>query len=107
MSTSSSQVQPIDLDGLNLPAELIARVPAVVAYDYRIIPVRLEADVLTVATADASDLHAMFLDDLRFQLRFARHVLPMLTTTGDIDAALRRYYPGGRGHDGDGASASY
>ncbi len=80
----------VDLGGLVVPQGLIDKVPGNVANEYRIIPVRLENNVLVVATSDPDNLAA--LDDLKFQLKFAQ-VRPALTSIEGIDTALKQYYP--------------
>jgi type IV pilus assembly protein PilB len=77
------------LSGVILPQPLIDKVPAHVANSYRIIPVSLSDDVLTIATADPDNLAA--LDDLKFMLG-VKQLKPALTSEAAIDQALEQYY---------------
>ncbi len=83
-------MEMVPLAGVTLPKPLIDKVPAQVARDYRIIPVKLDGKVLTVATSDPDNLAA--LDDLKFVLG-VEQVRPALAAEDDIAAALDQYYP--------------
>ncbi len=63
---TQSGMEVVDLDAVEIAAPVISRVSAGIARAYRVIPVRLEDDVLTVALADPT--HLKTLDDLRFLL---------------------------------------
>ncbi len=82
-------MEMVQLAGIVLPQTLIAKVPSNVANSYRIIPVRMEENVLVVATSDPDNLAA--LDDLKFMLNVAQ-VRAALTTEEAIEEALTQYY---------------
>ncbi len=75
---------------VTLPKPLIDKVPTAVARNYRIIPVKLDKKILTVATSEPENLAA--LDDLKFQLGVDQ-VRPALSDEETITAALDQYYP--------------
>ncbi len=83
-------MEMVQLHGIDLPQPLIDKIPQHVATSYRIIPVRLEDDVLVIATSDPDNLAA--LDDLKFMLG-VKLLRPALTSEGSIDDALKKYYP--------------
>ncbi len=83
-------MEMVPLAGVTLPKPLIDKVPPQVARDYRIIPVKLDGKVLTVATSDPDNLAA--LDDLKFVLG-VEQVRPALAAEDDIATALEQYYP--------------
>ena len=78
------------LQGIELPRPLIAKVPPHVARSYRIIPIRFEEGTLVIATAEPQNLAAI--DDLKFQLE-VRLIRPALASERQIDEALAKYYP--------------
>lgn len=69
--------------------EAVAMVPANLAERHEVVPVRLEGEVLLLATSDPSDVAAM--DDIRLAAR-ARKVRPVVATASAIDAARRKAY---------------
>ncbi|MBA3686489.1 MAG: Flp pilus assembly complex ATPase component TadA [Planctomycetes bacterium] len=83
-------MEMVQLTGIDLPQPLIEKIPQHVATSYRIIPVRLEDDVLVIATSDPDNLAA--LDDLKFMLG-VKLLRPALTSEASIDEALKKYYP--------------
>ena len=56
----------LDLDGYQIPVEVIESVPAKVAQQYKIIPVMKHDDMLTIAMSDPTDMET--LDSLRYVL---------------------------------------
>ncbi|MEK7501577.1 MAG: hypothetical protein AAB629_01485 [Patescibacteria group bacterium] len=77
------------LKGLEIPPEVIARMPAHIAQRYKVIPVELKDDSLVVAISDPTDLDTM--DSLAHLL----HRLPIfcLASWEDINEALKQFYP--------------
>jgi len=71
-----------------IPPEVIKKVPAKFATHYRLIPVALEGNVLSLAMADPLDVHT--LDDMRLFL--GSEIKPMLAGDADILEAISRYY---------------
>jgi len=82
-------METADIDGLQIPMSLIAKVPAKVAREYRILPVRMDDNVLVIATSDPDNLAA--LDDLKFMLKVPQ-VKPALASEAAVDQALVQYY---------------
>ncbi len=82
-------METADIDGLQIPMSLIAKVPAKVAREYRILPVRMDNNILVVATSDPDNLAA--LDDLKFMLKVPQ-VKPALASEAAVDQALEQYY---------------
>jgi len=97
----------VTLSGRDISPELLATVPARLVTQYQVFPVAIEDGVIQVATADPMAVGA--LDDLRMALR--RDVEPVVASSKDIDAAIKRCYGIGadtiqemsaRDDDGDG-----
>ena len=82
------QMEVVDLDGLDIPQEIIELIPQDKARQLRVIPIDKNGDVLTVAIADPLDLFS--LDELRFVLNM--NIEPVLASPEAIDDALTRYY---------------
>ena len=80
----------VDLDALDIPEDLIARVTPSISTVYRVVPIRFENNVLTVAMADA--LNVKTLDDLRFLLDC--DVRGAVSNETAVARALDRYYAG-------------
>ena len=78
----------VNLPETNIPAKVLELVPETMAEIYKIMPVSLKNDVLTVAMADPQNVGA--LDDLR---NFLGHEVRGAVSNGpDIDAAITQYY---------------
>jgi type IV pilus assembly protein PilB len=82
-------LERVDLSTERPTDEALERVPAKLAARHEIVPVRLEGEVLVLATADPSDVAAM--DDVRLTAR-ARKVRPVIATGSSIEEARRRAY---------------
>lgn len=67
---------------------VIRRVPAKFASHYKIIPVELSGNILTIAMADPRDIRT--LDDIRLLLGL--EVKPVLASEFEINDAIRKYY---------------
>jgi len=82
---------PIDLDNVDVPAEVVKQVPAQMANIYNIVPVDFspESHELTIALASPDNFQAT--DDLKTLLGF--NIKAMIATPEQIKAALGRYYP--------------
>ncbi len=76
------------LDELSIEPEVIATVAESMAQMYRVIPIRLEDNVLTVAMCDPQNLRVQ--DELRSFLGY--DVRPMVTSEQEITRALERYF---------------
>ena len=79
----------VDLEVERPTEEAVGLVPARLAERHDIVPLRLEGDLLVIATADPSDVAAM--DDVRLTAG-ARKVRPVIATASAIEAARRRVY---------------
>jgi type IV pilus assembly protein PilB len=82
-------MEMVQLAGLVLPQALVEKVPAKTAREYRILPVRMDGNVLVVATCDPDNVAA--LDDLKFMLGVAQ-VRPALCSEESLDAAITQHY---------------
>jgi type IV pilus assembly protein PilB len=78
----------LELDSLDVPADLANRVPKQIAEKHRIVPVTESTYELTIATSDPTQI-AVF-DWLARELK--RPVTPVLATPAEIDRAIRRLY---------------
>ncbi len=68
--------------------QVLKAVPGKFVWHYRIMPVSLEGDLLTVALADPFDM--LPIDDLETHLGFK--VGKVLAASSDIEAAIKKYY---------------
>lgn len=78
----------IDLSETNVPPQVLELVPQTMAEIYKIMPVSLKDDVLTVAMADPQNVSA--LDDLRNFL--GNEVRGAVSSLADVEEAIARYY---------------
>ena len=85
-------MEVIDLDAFQIPSDVVDRVSLSIAEVYRIMPVKFEDGVLTVAMADP--LHVQALDDLRFMLNC--EVEGVVASEAAVERAISRYYAGQR-----------
>jgi len=85
-------MEVIDLDAIQIPPDVIDRVSLSIAEVYRIVPVKFEDGVLTVAMADP--LHVQALDDLRFMLNC--EVEGVVASEAAVERAISKYYAGQR-----------
>jgi len=77
-----------DLSKINIPPEVLERVSAPIAKVYKIIPVKMEENILYIAMADPLNINV--LDDLRFMLEC--EVRGMVSNEKDIGEAIAKYY---------------
>jgi type II secretion system protein E len=78
----------VRLKNIQISLSVIGRVPAKFASHYKILPLELKENTLTVAMADPLDIRT--LDDLKLLLGF--EVKAVLSTESDILEAIRKYY---------------
>jgi len=76
------------LRSIKIPPEVIGLLPAQLVTYYKVIPVKLEEDVLTVATARPMDIS--MIDGLGLEVDYC--IDPVLTSEKDIQEAIRAYY---------------
>jgi len=81
-------MEVVNLDGMEIPEEVISMVSPSVAQVYRIVPVKFRNGVLTVALADPT--HLKTLDDLRFLLNV--ELRAAVGTEAAVDRAIQTYY---------------
>jgi general secretion pathway protein E/type IV pilus assembly protein PilB len=82
----------VSLGGMKIDDEVIAAIPRHIAKKYRVVPVYLHENTLTVAIADPSDLATI--DSLTHLL--SKEVVLQVASEADIESALGRYYGGQR-----------
>ena len=78
----------VKIKGLSVTPEVFKKLPAKYVCHYKLIPVKFERDVLTVAITDPLDIRT--LDDLRLLL--GCDVVGVLAAESDITEAIRKYY---------------
>lgn len=78
----------VNLDETNIPAKVLELVPETMASIYKIMPISLKDNVLTVAMADPQNVAA--LDDLRNFLGY--DVRGAVSTLQAVEAAVARHY---------------
>jgi type IV pilus assembly protein PilB len=81
----------IDLGEHQPEKEALQVVPGSLARLHRVLPFRLEEDVLWVAMADPGHIQAI--EDL--MMLSGNQILPVLAVPADVDAAIARFYPAG------------
>ena len=84
-------LQMVYLGEMPIPANVLASIPEAMAQLYRVVPISLENNVLTIATCDPQKLSVE--DELRTFLGF--EVRSAVATERDIQKALDKFYSGG------------
>ncbi len=79
----------VNIEDREIPSDIINLVPHAIAHLYRIIPVGIKDNVLTVAQEDPLSFETI--DDLRLILRYS--IKPVLCNKDEIIRALEKYYP--------------
>ncbi|MBL7197214.1 MAG: Flp pilus assembly complex ATPase component TadA [Candidatus Omnitrophica bacterium] len=82
------EIEYIKIKDLKLEPEVLKKVPAKFAYHYKLMPIRLEEGILTIAVADPLDIH--IIDDV--SLLVGLKVEAVLASEKDILEAIRKYY---------------
>ena len=78
----------IDLEGYDIPEEILDKIPKPIVEQYRIIPVMMHDDVLTIAMSDPSDMETI--DTLRYLLN--GDIDAVVAPQTQIDAAIEKNY---------------
>lgn len=78
----------VNLKEIKVDDSVIRRVPAKFAWHYKVMPVKLEGNVLTVAVSNPFDMWP--LDNIETNLNFRTE--RVLSAPGDIMQAIKRYY---------------
>ena len=91
---SRLNVKFIELREYPVSSDAVSMVDEQYALEKKLIPVNLSDDSLVVATAEPMDF--LTLDDLR--LKTGYNILPVLSTTSDIEYAIRTYYNASAAH---------
>jgi len=81
-------MEVVDLGELEIPPEVINKVPANMAKNYQVIPIKWEGNVLTVAMANPHDVNIR--DDLRVNLHC--EIQGAVASEEAVMAALEKYY---------------
>jgi type IV pilus assembly protein PilB len=86
---AQSGMEIINVDELEIPKEIIEKVPSSMAHSYKIIPLKFDKNTLTVTMSNS--LNISVLDDLRFMLNC--QIKGALSDETMINRALQKYYP--------------
>ncbi len=78
----------IDLEGYDIPEEILDKIPKPIVEQYRVIPVMMHDDVLTIAMSDPSDMETI--DTLRYLLN--GDIDAVVAPQTQIDAAIEKNY---------------
>ncbi len=78
----------VKLSDLTIPKEIIERVPAKLVSNYHIVPIDMNKYTIYVATTDPQNVHDF--DDLSLSLK--AEIEPVVSSTKEIDDAIKRYY---------------
>jgi len=81
-------MQVVSLDEIEIPEEVLSQVTEPMAQLYRVIPIKLEDNALTVAMCEPQKITIQ--DELRTFLGF--DIRPVVATEKDINRALERFY---------------
>jgi len=79
----------VNIEGMDIPSEIINMIPPAIAQLYRIIPIQKKEDTLTIVQADSLNFET--LDDLRLMLK--HQIKPALCHKDVVLRALEKYYP--------------
>jgi type IV pilus assembly protein PilB len=79
----------VDLDRIQIAADAIAQLPAELAYEHILLPVKVQGNTLYLATLKPSDLKAID----AASVACGKRIIPVLATKEGIEQALQRYYP--------------
>lgn len=81
-------MQYFDMEGVEIPKKVLEEISDAMAQLYRVIPLRLTDDILTIATSEPQNISMQ--DELR---RFLGYEVRLLVATeGQIDSAISKYY---------------
>lgn len=78
----------VKISDMTIPREVIERVPAKLVTHYHIVPIETDPYTLYVATTDPNNVHDF--DDLGLLLK--TEIEPIVSSTKEIDDAIKRYY---------------
>jgi type II secretion system protein E len=78
----------VRINHLVIPHTTIEQIPAKFATHYKLVPIKFENNVLTVAMANPLDIHT--LDDLKLLLK--KDIKTVLANENDIIDAIKKYY---------------
>jgi type IV pilus assembly protein PilB len=84
-------MEPIDLDNVDIPPEIIALLPAQTAHVYRTVPVDWQPETQTLSIAVGSPDNFLATDDLQKLMGY--QIKAFISNPPDVEAALDRYYP--------------
>ena len=79
----------VNIEGMDIPSEIINMISPAIAQLYRIIPIHMKDDILTIVQADALNFET--LDDLRLILK--HQIKPVLCHKDIVLRAVEKYYP--------------
>jgi type IV pilus assembly protein PilB len=82
-------VPSINLDDFDIDPDVLALIPAPLAYKHLVVPIDLADDFLIVAFADPSSIPAQ----KEIAARVARRIEIVAAEPTQIKSALKRYYP--------------
>ncbi|MBM4087075.1 MAG: pilus assembly protein PilB [Planctomycetes bacterium] len=83
-------MEAVDLDKVEIPPDVIERIPASMAQVYKVVPISFENNALTLALADPLNLKV--LDDLRFLLDC--ELKGAVSNPEAVERAIEKYYSG-------------
>ncbi|MFH1655806.1 MAG: ATPase, T2SS/T4P/T4SS family [Candidatus Omnitrophota bacterium] len=86
--SSQLGIEYLKLKNIGINKDVITRVPAKFASHYKLMPLKIEGNLLTVALTDPTNIHVI--DDIKLLLGF--DVMPVLASEKDILEAIRKYY---------------
>lgn len=86
--SAQNGMEVINLEDVEIPPDVLEKVPATMAKAYSIVPVKFEDNTLVVAMSNPHDINV--LDDLRYTLKC--EVRGAIASEDQIRAALEKYY---------------
>ena len=79
----------VDIAEMDIPTDVINKVPTAIAQLYRIVPISAKNDVITIVQANALNFET--LDDLRLILK--QTIKPVLCYKDTVNRTIEKYYP--------------
>ncbi|MFH2137156.1 MAG: type II secretion system ATPase GspE [Candidatus Omnitrophota bacterium] len=83
-----ANMDPIDPAHIQIPKEVLDKIPGAIAKLYNIVPVAFEGNTLVIATSEP--LNFSIFDDLRFMFNF--NIKGKVATYTNISRAIKKYY---------------
>lgn len=85
---NQARMQVLDLESVQIAKRAVDKVPGSIAQLYNVMPIKLEANIITIAISDPLNLE--FLDDLRFTV--GCNIQPVVASEDQIQQKINQHY---------------